>query len=458
MTWANDILSGLGAPQSQNNINKLAAWNACEGNLAGQSGLGINNPFNTTLNYGGGVSVNSAGVKRYPNIAVGVQATLQTLQAPRYALVVANLKGDGSGGTFATAVGTSGWGTSGTCIANSLGTSVANGASNPAGVQFNYAQLEAIWIQAGGNQQYMAMAAAIAMAESGGNANASNTNSNGSVDRGLWQINSSNGSGSSFDVMTNARAAVAMSGGGINWRPWCTAYSDGACGTKGGSYLGPGSPYQRYLQVGVTPDMNAPINATNAAGNTAILTSASQNAGGASSPVGCIFDPGADCSGNPVGGAIKGVLLAILTPLIQVVAGALGVAAGAAMMIFGLYEIMNSTQTGRQAERIGGKAVRGAATVVAPESRLAGARVATYERDLGQGQTRVTTVVGRRRRGRYQQRSTTSVFGTPIGNRPPSAPTSAGPPTYAPPGARQGQPAPDTRSLLRGQAASYRRP
>lgn len=115
--WIAGILNGLGAPGSTNNVAKLNAWNACEGNLGGHSGLGINNPFNTTLDYGGGTSVNSAGVKSYPTLTVGIQATLQTLQSPRYAAIVSNLKNDGSFAAFATAVGSSGWGTSGSCIA-----------------------------------------------------------------------------------------------------------------------------------------------------------------------------------------------------------------------------------------------------------------------------------------------------------------------------------------------------
>lgn len=71
------------------------------------------------------------------------------------------------------------------------------------------------------------MAAAIALAESSGRANASNTNTNGSIDRGLWQINSIHGGLSTFDPLANARAALSISGGGHNWNPW-TTYKTGA--------------------------------------------------------------------------------------------------------------------------------------------------------------------------------------------------------------------------------------
>jgi hypothetical protein len=117
--WITGILNGLNAPASSNNTKKLTAWNACEGNLQGHSGLGINNPFNTTLNCCSGTSVNSAGVKSYPTMTCGIQATLQTLQASRYAAIVSNLQQDGSFSAFASAVGSSGWGTSGSCIAGS---------------------------------------------------------------------------------------------------------------------------------------------------------------------------------------------------------------------------------------------------------------------------------------------------------------------------------------------------
>jgi hypothetical protein len=64
------------------------------------------------------------------------------------------------------------------------------------------------------------MAAAIAMAESGGNPGISHRNSDGSIDRGLWQINSTHGALSTFDRLGNAKAAVSISGNGRNWNPW----------------------------------------------------------------------------------------------------------------------------------------------------------------------------------------------------------------------------------------------
>lgn len=120
-SWASDLLAALSAPQSSNNVLKLEGWNACEGNGPGQSGLPINNPFNTTLGGYGGVSVNSAGVKAYPSWQDGLTATVQTLKATRYNGIVSNLQSDGDPSQFASAVGGSGWGTNGACIARSIG-------------------------------------------------------------------------------------------------------------------------------------------------------------------------------------------------------------------------------------------------------------------------------------------------------------------------------------------------
>ena len=129
--WVADILNGVQAPISANNVAKIQAWNDCEGNASGGSGLPINNPFNTTLSAYGGSSVNGAGVKSYPSWAAGLQATLDTLQGSAYKGIVRNLQTDGPAGQFATAVGSSPWGTSGSCIGSRVGNSTNGGA--PAG-------------------------------------------------------------------------------------------------------------------------------------------------------------------------------------------------------------------------------------------------------------------------------------------------------------------------------------
>lgn len=106
---------------------------------------------------------------------------------------------------------------------------------------YTYAQLMQIWTANGGSSTWAPMAAAVAMAESGGNSDSISK----SNDYGLWQIN--NGGQAMLDPNANAKRAIAMSNNGATWKPWCTAYADGACGTKGGGYLGAGSPFMKYL-------------------------------------------------------------------------------------------------------------------------------------------------------------------------------------------------------------------
>lgn len=92
---------------------------------------------------------------------------------------------------------------------------------------YGKSRIQNLWTTAGGSAAVSNLAAAVALAESGGNPDAKNVNSNGSIDRGLWQINSIHGKLSTFDPMGNARAAVKISSGGRNWRPW-VAYTNGA--------------------------------------------------------------------------------------------------------------------------------------------------------------------------------------------------------------------------------------
>lgn len=64
-------------------------------------------------------------------------------------------------------------------------------------------------------------ALAVARGESGWNEGAVNrSNSDGSIDRGLWQINSIHGSKSTLDPAANARAAFSISKAGRDWSPW----------------------------------------------------------------------------------------------------------------------------------------------------------------------------------------------------------------------------------------------
>jgi hypothetical protein len=85
------------------------------------------------------------------------------------------------------------------------------------------AGLERLWESAGGSYGAAFTAAEIAMAESGGNQYATGA----AGERGYWQINPVNGSLSTYDAYGNARAAIVLSGNGVNWTPW-TTYTSGA--------------------------------------------------------------------------------------------------------------------------------------------------------------------------------------------------------------------------------------
>lgn len=93
---------------------------------------------------------------------------------------------------------------------------------------YTFGQLETLWRQAGGPAKVAPVMAGIALAESGGKPRASHRNTNGTIDRGLWQINSVHGysAASSFNPSQNARQAVAVyHSQGL--RAWST-YTNGA--------------------------------------------------------------------------------------------------------------------------------------------------------------------------------------------------------------------------------------
>lgn len=100
------VLSGVGAPDTPENRRALQAWQQAEGGSA-------DNPFNTTQDAPGAVSFNSVGVKRYPDMATGVQATIRTLLNGRYGNIISALKSGKDAMSVADAITNSPWGTGG---------------------------------------------------------------------------------------------------------------------------------------------------------------------------------------------------------------------------------------------------------------------------------------------------------------------------------------------------------
>lgn len=122
------------------------------------------------------------------------------------------------------------------------------GAGGQTGTKYTYAQLEGLWIQAGGPKAEAPVAAAIGMAESAGCSAALNpTDNNGTqTSWGLWQI--SNGTHNQpvqniLDPATNAQQAVAKYKDAGGFSPWGT-FSSGA--------------YKQFLSNSTTPDTNVP--------------------------------------------------------------------------------------------------------------------------------------------------------------------------------------------------------
>jgi peptidoglycan hydrolase-like protein with peptidoglycan-binding domain len=99
------ILESLGAPTSEENMKFMIAWRQAEG-----SG-GKYNPFNTTQNMPGAVSINSHGVKSYLTLEDGIVATIKTLRNGRYNCIVNGLVNDIGSENIARCESLKTWGT-----------------------------------------------------------------------------------------------------------------------------------------------------------------------------------------------------------------------------------------------------------------------------------------------------------------------------------------------------------
>lgn len=212
--------------------------------------------------------------------------------------------------------------------------------------KYSFAELEGIWENAGGSLLAAPMAAAIAMAESGGDSNSTNNNGNGTQDRGLWQINSIHGSQSTFDVTANARAAVAISSNGTNWRPWCTAWSNGRCG---GTFMGAGSPVLKHLPTGsVAP--SAPPTASSSTPSTPQAT--------APTPVTTTGNPITNALGDVTGlGDLSGTIASIYNSFTKTIWFGAITALGILMVFGGLAIVGYTTRPGQAAVGLAKKAL-----------------------------------------------------------------------------------------------------
>jgi hypothetical protein len=191
---------------------------------------------------------------------------------------------------------------------------------------YSYAQLEQLWINAGGDRSLAPLAAAIAEAESGGRSDAVNaTDNNGTqTSWGLWQISDGTHNQPVPGILSpavNAREAVAKyHGAGNTFNPWGT-YASGA--------------YRAFLSGSTTPDPNVPAAAPGSGGGGGGASAATTAAAGTclvSLPVtGCLLSKSQ--ARALIGGSlmVAGGILALAGLAILVAAGLAGTGAGRAV-------------------------------------------------------------------------------------------------------------------------------
>jgi len=124
--FATAVLRGVGAPVTPQNIAGLSGWAQAEG------GSSHNNPFNTTQGAPGATNFNGIGVKAYPNMNVGAQATIQTLKNGRYGGIITALQRSDAK-ALAAAIGASPWGTSGQLVSQTIAAALAGHPQVPVG-------------------------------------------------------------------------------------------------------------------------------------------------------------------------------------------------------------------------------------------------------------------------------------------------------------------------------------
>jgi hypothetical protein len=107
--WAQDILAGIGAPITPENVRAIEAWMRAEG-----MGPENNNPLATTQQMDGEVgTINSVGVRHYASYEQGLAATIRTILNGNYGNIIAALRAGDNALAVADAIAASPWGTGG---------------------------------------------------------------------------------------------------------------------------------------------------------------------------------------------------------------------------------------------------------------------------------------------------------------------------------------------------------
>lgn len=105
--FAQDILRGIQAPVTAENVRVMRAWVRAEGTSAKF------NPLATIQGAPGATSMNSVGVKNYTSYQQGVQSTLTALTNGLYSPIIASLRRGDDALTTADAIASSPWGSGG---------------------------------------------------------------------------------------------------------------------------------------------------------------------------------------------------------------------------------------------------------------------------------------------------------------------------------------------------------
>lgn len=98
--FASALLSSIGAPVTQSNVNKLVLWMQHESGGGG----GTYNPFDYVVKAPGSSAFNSVGVQNYPDVATGVTMATKMFRQKNMSEVTANLVAGGSWGDYLRAV------------------------------------------------------------------------------------------------------------------------------------------------------------------------------------------------------------------------------------------------------------------------------------------------------------------------------------------------------------------
>jgi hypothetical protein len=203
---------------------------------------------------------------------------------------------------------------------------------------YTYGQLEGLWINNGGSTAMAPVMAAIALAESGGNPAAKNSTDNGGTQTswGLWQLSDGTHNqpvANILDPNVNAAQAVKKSKSqGLT--AWGT-YTSGA--------------YKKYLQQGVSAVTNGLPT-----GSTSTATSGTAQDASITGDI-----------GSAIGKGFADAFTSIFQPLINTIIWGVEALLGTAMIVGGIFIMINNSAAGKELE---GDAAVATTAVVAPEA------------------------------------------------------------------------------------------